>query len=167
LTTTEQLRDEMSSALGGRASEELMFGKISTGALNDLEKVTKQAYAMVAYFGMSEEIKNISFYDSSGQNEFAFSKPYSEKTAEIIDKEVKLIIDTEYKRAKDILKKNKVGLTKLAELLLEREVIFSEDLEKIFGPRKSHTRAEELVKDIKEEEKKQEGGETEKGIDKN
>jgi cell division protease FtsH len=155
LTTTEQLLDEMSSALGGRAAEELMFNKISTGALNDLEKITKQAYAMVAYFGMSKSIKNISFYDSSGQNEFAFSKPYSEKTAELIDKEVKTIIDEAYTRAKDILTKNKKGLSQLAELLLEREVIFSEDLEAIFGPRKSHTRSEELVRDIEKEEKKQ------------
>jgi ATP-dependent metalloprotease FtsH len=156
LTTTEQLLDEMSSALGGRAAEELVFKKISTGALNDLEKVTKQAYAMVAYFGMGKGIRNISFYDSSGQSEYAFSKPYSEKTAELIDKEVKSIIEEAYNRAKDILTKNKEGLTKLAELLLEREVIFSEDLEQIFGPRKSHTRAEELVKDIEEEEKRHE-----------
>lgn len=156
LTTTEQLLDEMSSALGGRAAEELIFGKISTGALNDLEKVTKQAYAMVAYFGMSKGIKNISFYDSSGQSEYAFSKPYSEKTAELIDKEVKTIVDEAYQRAKSVLVENKEGLTKLANLLLEREVIFSEDLETIFGPRKSHTRSEELVKDMKEEERKQE-----------
>ncbi len=154
LTSTEQLMDEMSSALGGRAAEELIFNQISTGALNDLEKVTKQAYAMVAYFGMSKGIRNISFYDSSGQNELAFSKPYSEKTAELIDKEVKNIIGEAYDRAKDILTKNREGLTQLAELLLEREVIFSEDLEAIFGKRKSHTRSEELVQDIKEEEKK-------------
>ena len=154
LTSTEQLMDEMSSALGGRAAEELIFNRISTGALNDLEKVTKQAYAMVAYFGMSKGIRNISFYDSSGQNELAFSKPYSEKTAELIDKEVKNIIGEAYDRAKDILTKNREGLTQLAELLLEREVIFSEDLEAIFGKRKSHTRSEELVQDIKEEEKK-------------
>jgi cell division protease FtsH len=160
LTTTEQLLDEMSSALGGRAAEELIFGKISTGALNDLEKVTKQAYAMVAYFGMSKGIKNISFYDSSGQSEYAFSKPYSEKTAELIDKEAKSIVDEAYQRAKDVLVKNKEGLTKLANLLLEREVIFSEDLETIFGPRKSHTRSEELVKDMKEEERKQENEDT-------
>lgn len=156
LTTTEQMLDEMSSTLGGRAAEELIFNKISTGALNDLERVTKQAYSMVAYFGMSKGIKNISFYDSSGQSEYAFSKPYSEKTAELIDKEAKAIIDEAYTRAKDILKKNKEGLTKLAELLLEREVIFSEDLEQIFGPRKSHTRSEELVRDIEKEERKQE-----------
>ncbi len=160
LTTTEQLLDEMSSALGGRAAEELIFGQISTGALNDLEKVTKQAYAMVAYFGMSKGIKNISFYDSSGQSEYAFSKPYSEKTAELIDKEVKSIVDEAYQRAKNVLIENKEGLTKLANLLLEREVIFSEDLETIFGPRKSHTRSEELVKDMKEEERKQEDEDT-------
>lgn len=154
LTSTEQLMDEMSSALGGRAAEELIFNRISTGALNDLEKVTKQAYAMVAYFGMSKGIRNISFYDSSGQNELAFSKPYSEKTAELIDKEVKNIIGEAYDRAKDILTKNREGLTQLAELLLEREVIFSEDLEAIFGKRKSHTRSEELVQNIKEEEQK-------------
>lgn len=156
LTTTEQLLDEMSSALGGRAAEELIFGQISTGALNDLEKVTKQAYAMIAYFGMGDKIKNLSFYDSTGQSEYAFSKPYSEKTAELIDKEVKGIVDYAYDRAKDILTKNRKGLTDLAELLLEREVIFSEDLENIFGPRKSHTRKEELVRDIEEEERKQE-----------
>ena len=136
-----------------------MFGKISTGALNDLEKVTKQAYAMVAYFGMSKGIPNISFYDSSGQSEYSFSKPYSEKTAELIDKEVKTIVNEAYKRAKDILTKNKKGLIKLAELLLEREVIFSEDLEAIFGPRKSHTRTEELVKNMEEGENKTEDAE--------
>lgn len=145
LTTTEQLLDEMSSALGGRAAEELMFGKISTGALNDLEKITKQAYAMVAYFGMGKTITNVSFYDSTGQSEYAFSKPYSEKTAELIDAEVKAIIDEAYKRAIDLLNKHKDGLTRLAQLLLDREVIFSEDLEEIFGPRKSHTRTEEVI----------------------
>ncbi len=118
---------------------------------------------MVAYFGMSKGIKNISFYDSSGQSEYSFSKPYSEKTAELIDQEVKAIIDEAYTRAKSILEENKGGLDKLANLLLEREVIFSEDLELIFGPRKSHTRSEELVRDIKEEERKQE--ESEEKID--
>ncbi len=145
LTTTEQLLHEMSAALGGRASEELTFGKISTGALNDLEKVTKQAYAMIAYFGMGKAISNISFYDSSGQSEYAFSKPYSEKTAELIDKEVKEMIDKAYVRAKEVLTEHKEGLGRLAQLLLDREVIFSEDLEEIFGPRKSHTRTEEVV----------------------
>ncbi len=135
ITTTEQMLDEMCSALGGRASEEVTFGRISTGALNDLERVTKQAFAMISYFGMSQKIGNLSYYDSSGQQEYSFNKPYSEKTAETIDNEVKNLIDTEYKRAKDILKKNKKGLQQLAEILLEKEVIFSDDLEKIFGKR--------------------------------
>ncbi len=135
ITTKEQLFDEMCATLGGRASEELIFGKISTGALNDLEKVTKQAYAMISYFGMSDKIGNRSYYDSSGQSEYSFNKPYSEKTAEMIDDEVKTIIDEQYKRALDILRKNEEGLHKLARLLLEREVIFNDDLAKIFGPR--------------------------------
>jgi AFG3 family protein len=135
ITTTEQMLDEMCATLGGRASEELTFKKISTGALNDLERVTKQAFAMISYYGMSAKIGNRSFYDSSGQQEYSFNKPYSEKTAETIDNEVKTLIDTQYDRAKDILKKNKKGLRELAEILLEKEVIFSDDLEKIFGKR--------------------------------
>ncbi|OFX44992.1 MAG: hypothetical protein A2046_14975 [Bacteroidetes bacterium GWA2_30_7] len=135
ITTTEQILDEMSATLGGRASEELIFGKISTGALNDLERATKQAYAMVAFYGMSKSLKNISYYDSTGQNEFGFTKPYSEKTAEEIDKEVSSIIELAYQKSKELLTKNKDGLIKLAELLLEREVIFAEDLENIFGKR--------------------------------
>ncbi|MFT3740429.1 MAG: hypothetical protein QM786_16905 [Breznakibacter sp.] len=135
LTTRDQILDEMCSALGGRAAEELMFGKVSTGALSDLEKVTKQAYAMVTYFGMSERLGNISFFDSSGQNEYAFSKPYSEKTAELIDEEAKKTVEEQYLRAKQILTDNREKHVELAELLLEREVIFSEDLEKIFGQR--------------------------------
>lgn len=135
LTTQEQILDELAYALGGRAAEEIVFGRISTGALNDLEKVTKQAYAMVSYFGMSKEVGNLSFYDSSGQNEYGFTKPYSEKTAELIDAEVKRIVSESYERAKEVLKNNMEGLGKLAGLLLEREVIFSEDLEKIFGKR--------------------------------
>ena len=137
LTTREQILDEMAYALGGRAAEKLIFGKISTGALSDLEKITKQAYAMVSYFGMSEKVGNISFYDSSGQGDFGFTKPYSEKTAELIDREVKDIIEESYERAVDVLKNNIKGLTELAELLLEKEVIFSEDLERIFGKRKA------------------------------
>jgi cell division protease FtsH len=143
ITTTEQLMDEMAATLGGRASEELTFGKISTGALSDLEKVTKQAYAMVAYFGMSEKIGNRSYYDSTGQSEFAFSKPYSEKTSEMLDTEVKNFIDRAYETAKKTLIEHKEGLNTLAELLLEKEVIFSEDLERIFGKRKNN-RLEEL-----------------------
>jgi len=149
LTTREQILDEMAYALGGRAAEELIFGKISTGALNDLEKITKQAYAMVSFFGMSDKVGNISFYDSSGQSDFGFTKPYSEKTAELIDQEVNLIISESYVRAKEVLKNNMKGLTELAELLLEKEVIFSEDLERIFGKRKA-----ELLKDEKEAEAK-------------
>ncbi|MEW5846705.1 MAG: ATP-dependent zinc metalloprotease FtsH [Bacteroidota bacterium] len=151
ITTTEQLFDEMCSTLGGRAAEEINFNKISTGALSDLERVTKQAYAMVAYFGMGKNLRNISYYDSTGQSEFTFSKPYSEKTAEQIDEEVKEIIDKAYERAKQILTENHEGHVKLAELLLEREVIFSEDLEKIFGPRKTLSREQELVKELDEE----------------
>ncbi len=135
LTTKEQMLDEMCAILGGRAAEELFFGKISTGALNDLEKVTKQAYAMVSYFGMSERIGNVSFYDSSGQNEYSFGKPYSEETAKAIDEETKSIIDKAYIRAKELLKKLEVQHNALGELLLEKEVLFSEDLERILGPR--------------------------------
>lgn len=135
ITTTEQMLDELCATLGGRVSEELNFKKISTGALNDLEKVTKQAYAMVSYFGMSSKIGNMSYYDSSGQSEYSFNKPYSEKTAEVIDQEVSDIIEKQYQRALQILTENKEGLVKLADLLLEKEVIFSEDLERIFGKR--------------------------------
>jgi cell division protease FtsH len=135
ITTKDQLLDEMCSALGGRAAEELIFNRVSSGAQNDLEKVTKQSMAMVTYFGMSEKVGNVSYYDSTGQSEYSFTKPYSEKTAELIDEEVKKLIDSQYKRAKQILKENSEGHKKLAELLLDREVIFSEDLEHIFGKR--------------------------------
>lgn len=151
ITTTEQLLDEMAYALGGRASEQLIFGKISTGALSDLEKITKQAYAMVSFFGMSEKVGNISFYDSSGQSDFGFTKPYSEKTAELIDHEVKQIIEESYLRALEILRNNMKGLTELAELLLEKEVIFSEDLERIFGRRKADILKEERENAVKNE----------------
>ena len=143
ITTTEQMLDEMCSTLGGRAAEDLMFGKISTGALNDLEKVTKQANAMIAFFGMSEKIGNRSYFDSSGQSEYSFSKPYSEKTAELIDEEVNKVVEEQYKRALGILRKNKAKLTKLAEKLLESEVIFSDDLEEIFGKRPWNTEEEQ------------------------
>jgi len=136
ITTKDQLLEEMTATLGGRAAEEITFGKISTGALNDLERVTKQAYAMVTYFGLSDAIGNISFYDSTGQNEYAFQRPYSDKTAELIDKEAKDIIDSQYLRAIALLNEHKTGLIQLAEQLLEKEVIFTEDLEKIFGKRK-------------------------------
>ncbi|MBN8702505.1 MAG: ATP-dependent zinc metalloprotease FtsH [Bacteroidetes bacterium] len=135
ITTREQLLDEICSALGGRVAEEIMFGKVSTGALSDLEKITKQAYAMIVYYGLNDRIGNISFYDSSGNSEYSFNKPYSEKTAEIIDEEVSKMIEAAYKRTKEILTTNKNSLMKLAELLLEKEVIFKEDLENIFGKR--------------------------------
>lgn len=135
ITTFEQLFDEMTAALGGRAAESIVFGKVSTGALNDLEKVTKQAYAMVTYFGLNEKIGNISFYDSSGQQEYMLGKPYSEKTAETIDEEVRKMIKSAFERAKSILLENKEKLEQLAELLLKNEVIFREDVESIFGKR--------------------------------
>lgn len=135
ITTKDQLLDEMCSALGGRAAEELIFNRISSGAQNDLEKITKQAYAMVSIFGMSDKVGNVSFYDSTGQSDYQFTKPYSDKTAELIDEEVKKLIDEQYERSKQVLKENAEGHKKLAKLLLEREVIFSEDLEKIFGKR--------------------------------
>jgi len=150
ITTVEQILDEMCSALGGRASEEINFGKISTGALNDLEKVTKQAYAMVSFFGMSDEVGHLSFFDSQGRNEYSFNKPYSEKTAELIDKEAKKLIEDQYKRAKNILNENKEELIKLSELLLEKEVIFSEDVERIFGKRKFE---EEEIPELKIQDK--------------
>jgi len=155
ITTTEQMLDEMCATLGGRASEDLTFGRISTGALNDLERVTKQAYAMISYFGMSDKIGNLSYYDSSGQQEYSFNKPYSEKTAEAIDEEVKDLIDKQYQRALTILRKNKKGLKQLAEILLEKEVIFSDDLEVIFGKR-PWTRHEELLWKKEELPKKKE-----------
>ncbi len=145
ITNKEQLLDEMCSALGGRASESIVFEKISTGALNDLERVTKQAYAMVSYFGLSDEIGNLSFYDSTGQSEYSFTKPYSEKTAELIDSEVKKIVDNQYQRALKVLRENKEGLQKLGDLLLEKEVLFSEDLEKIFGKREHKTQTPEIL----------------------
>jgi len=135
ITTREQMLDEVCATLGGRAAETVVFSKISSGAQNDLEKVTKTAYSMICYFGMSEKVGNVSYYDSSGQSDYSFNKPYSEKTAELIDSEIKELIDTAFTRAKDILIKNAAGHKKLAELLLEREVIFTEDMENIFGAR--------------------------------
>jgi ATP-dependent metalloprotease FtsH len=135
ITTTEQIMDEMCAALGGRAAEEIVFGKISTGALSDLEKITKQAYACIVYYGLNDRIGNISYYDSSGQSEYSFGKPYSESTAKMIDEEVKKMTDIAYAKTKQILLSNKEKLTLLAEKLLEKEVIFKEDLEDIFGRR--------------------------------
>ena len=133
LTTTEQLVHEICATLGGRAAEQIVFNKISTGALSDLEKVTKQAYSMVSVYGLSDKLGNISFYDSSGRD--SFTKPYSESTAKLIDDEVSKLVNDCYKKTLVLLRKHKTKLTKLAELLLEKEVIFKEDLQKIFGPR--------------------------------
>ncbi|HSV87048.1 MAG TPA: hypothetical protein VLH61_00235, partial [Bacteroidales bacterium] len=135
ITTFEQMFDEITSILGGRAAEDIIFGKISTGALNDLEKVTKQVFAMVAFFGLNKRVGNVSYYDSTGQSEYSFSKPYSERTAQIIDEEVSQVVESAYKRAKNILTENKENLIKLGEFLLEKEVIFRDDLELIFGER--------------------------------
>ena len=135
ITTKEQIMDEICAALGGRAAEQIIFGKISTGALSDLEKITKQAYAMVSVYGLNDKVGNISFYDSSGQSEYAFQKPYSEKTAQTIDEEVSKLIETAYAKTVKLLEDNKDKLTALAKLLLDREVIFREDVEGIFGKR--------------------------------
>ena len=145
ITTYQQMFDEITSAVAGRASEEIFFGQVSTGALNDLEKVTKQAYAIVVYFGLNKEVGNISFYDSSGQSEYSFQKPYSEKTAEVIDQEVKKIVEAAYERAKAIISESKDKVEKLSLLLLEREVIFREDLEHIFGKRPFLTEEEKRL----------------------
>lgn len=135
LSTYEQMMDEITATLAGRAAEQIVFGKISTGALNDLEKVTKQAFAMVTYYGLSKKLGNVSFYDSSGQQEYAFNKPFSEKTNVIIDEEISEMIEGAYQKALKILTEHRDGLETLANQLLEKEVIFGEDLEKIFGKR--------------------------------
>jgi ATP-dependent metalloprotease FtsH len=131
----EQMLDEMCAALGGRAAEKVIFNRISTGALSDLEKVTKQARAMVTIYGLNDKVGNLTFYDSSGQGEYNFTKPYSEKTAELIDQEVSNLIETQYQRAITLLETNKDKLSQLADILLEKEVIFKDDLQKIFGNR--------------------------------
>ena len=135
ITTTEQLMHEVAALLGGRASEQLTFDKISTGALNDLERATKMTYAMVSYYGMSDKVGNRSYYDSTGASDYSFSKPYSEHTAEMIDTEAKALLDEAYRMAVEVLTTHRAGLVELAELLLEREVVFTEDVERIFGPR--------------------------------
>ena len=146
ITTAEQMLDEMCATMGGRAAEQVIFEKISTGALSDLEKVTKQARAMVTVYGLNDVLGNVTYYDSQGQNEYAMDKPYSEQTAEIIDKEISKIIEKQYERAIDMLANNREKLDQLANLLLEKEVIFKENVEEIFGKRPWD----------KEEEKKEE-----------
>lgn len=145
LTNREHILDEMCATLGGRAAEEVFLNQTSTGAINDLERVTKRSYAMVAYFGMSDKLPNMSYYDSTGNSDYGFTKPYSEKTAELIDEEAKKIVETQYERAKQILRDHASGHNQLAELLIEKEVIFAEDLEKIFGKRPWTSRQDELI----------------------
>jgi len=150
LTNREHMLDEMCATLGGRAAEDVFLKQMSTGAINDLERVTKRAYAMVAYYGMSDKLPNMSYYDSTGNSDYGFTKPYSEKTAEAIDEEAKQIVAVEYERAKQVLRDNAAGHNKLAELLVEREVIFAEDLEKIFGKRPWISRSDELMQQDEE-----------------
>jgi cell division protease FtsH len=142
LQTKEAMLDEMCSLLGGRAAEELFVGHISTGAMNDLERTTKQAYGMVAFAGMSDKLPNVCYYNNA---EYQFQKPYSETTAKIIDDEVMRMINEQYERAKQILTEHKEGHAQLAQLLIDREVIFAEDVERIFGKRPWTSRAEELL----------------------
>ena len=153
ITTKEQMLDEMCALLGGRAAEDVFLGRISTGAMNDLERVTKQAYAMIAYFGMSNELPNLCYYNN---NEYSFSKPYSENTAELIDNEVKRLINTQYDRAKALLTEYKEQHNKLAAELMDKEVILAEDVEAIFGKRKWKSRSEEIMALQQEEKRKEE-----------
>ena len=167
LITKENLLDKMCSLLGGRAAEELVLGTIGTGAVNDLERSTKQAYAMVAYYGMSDKLTNLCYYDS--QADYSFTKPYSEETAKIIDDEVKALINNQYERAKQVLRENAEGHRKLAEILFEREVIFADDVEKIFGKRKWESRSDELMRENesgKEEKKEEESSPTDDEVNK-
>ncbi len=165
ITTKEQMLDEMCATLGGRAAEDLFLGRISTGAMNDLERVTKQAYAMIAYMGMSEKLPNLCYYTN---DEYSFNRPYSEKTAELIDEEVKRMVNEQYARAKQILSDHKEGHNRLAQLLIDKEVIFAEDVEHIFGKRPWASRSEEIISagEISKEFKKlaeQGEGKTEQG----
>jgi cell division protease FtsH len=156
IVQTEQMLDEMCATLGGRAAEKIIFNKISTGALSDLEKVTKQARAMVTVYGLNEKVGNLTYYDSSGND--AFVKPYSENTAKTIDEEISKMIESQYQRAIEILSDHKEKLTVLAELLLEKEVIFKDDLTKIFGKRpfdNSITEEKAPEKEIKKEEQEE------------
>ena len=162
--------DEMCATLGGRAAEELFLGRISTGAMNDLERVTKQAYSMIAYFGMSERLPNLCYYSN---DEYSFNRPYSEKTAELIDEEVKRMVNEQYDRAKQILSEHKEGHQRLAQILIDKEVIFADDVEQIFGPRPWTSRSEEIMaanktsKEMKElaEQEAQNATQTEKDVE--
>ena len=149
ITTREQMLDEMCSLLGGRAAEELFTGHISSGAMNDLERVTKQAYGMIAYMGMSDRLPNLCYYNNE---EYQFQRPYSEETAQLIDQEVQKMIAEQYERAKTLLREKAAGHAELAQLLVDREVIFAEDVEHIFGPRPWTSRAEEIIEEAEEAE---------------
>ena len=143
ITTKEQMLDEMCATLGGRAAEELFIGRISSGAMNDLQRVTQQAFGMITYMGMSDKLPNLCYYNPN--QEYAFNKPYSEKTAELIDQEVQCLISEQYERAKTILKEHQEGHNQLAQQLIDKEVIFAEDVEQIFGKRKWASRSEEII----------------------
>jgi cell division protease FtsH len=143
----DHIQDELCSLLGGRAAEQLFLEQTSTGALNDLERATKQAYAMVAYYGMSDKLKDVSFYDSTGRYDYGITKPYSEKTADLIDKETQRIIAEQMTRAKKILDEHAEGHHQIAELLIEKEVITAEDVERILGPRPWKSRGDELLEE--------------------
>lgn len=172
ITTREQMLDQMCATLGGRAAEDVCIGKVSSGAMNDLERTTKQAYGMVAYLGLSEKLPNLCYYNT--QDEFAFNKPYSEKTAELIDEEVKSLINEQYERAKEMLIKHKECHKQLADLLVEREVIYAEDLERLFGKRQWASRTEEILslneenlREINNEHKSAEDSSSEENADSN
>lgn len=172
ITTREQMLDQMCATLGGRAAEDVCIGKVSSGAMNDLERTTKQAYGMVAYLGLSEKLPNLCYYNA--QDEFAFNKPYSEKTAELIDEEVKSLINEQYERAKEMLIKHKECHKQLADLLVEREVIYAEDLERLFGKRQWASRTEEILslneenlREINNEHKSAEDSSSEENADSN
>ncbi|MDD4823320.1 MAG: ATP-dependent zinc metalloprotease FtsH [Bacteroidales bacterium] len=172
ITTREQMLDQMCATLGGRAAEDVCIGRVSSGAMNDLERTTKQAYGMVAYLGLSEKLPNLCYYNA--QDEFAFNKPYSEKTAELIDEEVKSLINDQYERAKEMLVKHRECHKQLADLLVEREVIYAEDLERLFGKRQWASRTEEIIslneenlREINEEKKKANENQSEENTESN
>ncbi len=160
ISTREQMLDEMCALLGGRAAEEIFTGHVSSGAMNDLERVTKQAYGMIAYMGMGEKLPNLCYYDSQ---EYSFQKPYSEHTAQLIDQEVQNMIETQYARAKSLLTEHSEGHAKLSQLLVEREVVFAEDVERIFGPRPWVSRTEELLDEAKADAKPEDKNARESG----
>ena len=161
ISTREQMLDEMCALLGGRAAEEIFTGHVSSGAMNDLERVTKQAYGMIAYMGMGEKLPNLCYYDSQ---EYSFQKPYSEHTAQLIDQEVQNMIETQYARAKSLLTEHSEGHAKLSQLLVEREVVFAEDVERIFGPRPWVSRTEELLDEAKADAKLEDKNAKESGV---